>query len=180
MVSEENLAQASMARPSTHSQDGIPPPIAEQTTSKSNPDSTSAPIANPSMASRRPPPSRSRPSHEEDTIEPDLSSPVQPVPNPSQPDVSTRRPSLDRLADEDVSTPFFLSTAAPRASSRLHCAQRCFGQPPIRCTSGSITQSTARPHWESCCLTSFSTDGAAIPLVRTRIVVFATHVGQHM
>ncbi|XP_060974069.1 uncharacterized protein LOC133039240 [Cannabis sativa] len=108
MVSDEHLAQVSMARPSTRSQDGIPPPTAEKTTSESNPDSTSAPVVNPSMAPRRPPTSRARPSQEEDPVEPDVFSPVQPAPQPAP---SNRKPSLDRLAHEDVSSPFFLSTA---------------------------------------------------------------------
>uniref|UniRef100_A0A803PV85 Uncharacterized protein n=1 Tax=Cannabis sativa TaxID=3483 RepID=A0A803PV85_CANSA len=92
MVSTENLANSSMARPSTRSQDGVPPPAIEHNPSDSNPDATSALVANNSMAPRRVPSSRSRSHNEEDNTEPVHPSPIPPPNNSSQP---TRRSLLD-------------------------------------------------------------------------------------
>ncbi|XP_060960844.1 uncharacterized protein LOC115723869 [Cannabis sativa] len=94
MASSEIQATFSIVRPTTRSQDGIPPSTSENHQSESNPDTASAP-----------------PFNEQDNLAPAHSSP-DPVADIPQPPVHTRRSSLvDRLAHEDVSSPFFLSTA---------------------------------------------------------------------
>ncbi|XP_060968283.1 uncharacterized protein LOC133035871 [Cannabis sativa] len=109
MVSADNQDPSSMARPTTRSQDGIPPSTSENQHPESNPDTTSAPpLMDTSIATRRNNNPRSRIQHEPEPIAPANSSPA---PIATDPPVQARRSLADRLAHEDVSSPFFLSNA---------------------------------------------------------------------
>ncbi|KAM6557548.1 hypothetical protein CsatB_004567 [Cannabis sativa] len=101
MVSEDTLPTASMARPTTRSQDGAPPSMADHTTAEINSDHPPAPNHNSSAVPRR---------HQQisnQNQEPDL------VPNQetsaTAADNNTAIPAVRDLT-EDHSSPFFLST----------------------------------------------------------------------
>ncbi|KAM6569324.1 hypothetical protein CsatB_017309 [Cannabis sativa] len=66
-----------MARPSTRSQDGIPPSTTEHNQAESHPDATSTHIVNNSVAPQQVPTSRSRSQNADDIVEPVQSSPNQ-------------------------------------------------------------------------------------------------------
>uniref|UniRef100_A0A803PQQ7 Uncharacterized protein n=1 Tax=Cannabis sativa TaxID=3483 RepID=A0A803PQQ7_CANSA len=91
MVSVENTLTASMVRPSTCSQDGVPPSTNEHTQAKSHLDATFAPVVNDSVAPRKIPPSRSRSQNVEDIVKPIQSSPDPPASDLRQTVIPRRR-----------------------------------------------------------------------------------------
>uniref|UniRef100_A0A803Q9C5 Retrotransposon Copia-like N-terminal domain-containing protein n=1 Tax=Cannabis sativa TaxID=3483 RepID=A0A803Q9C5_CANSA len=109
---KKTLTTASMGRTSTLSQEGVPPSTTEHNQSESNPDAFSAPVVNTSVAPRQIHNSRSRSQIDNDILELAHSSSDPLVGDLPQPSIPIRHPStLNHLAHQDVSSPFFLTTA---------------------------------------------------------------------